>query len=313
MNDSAPQAGEAVLLDLSARQLRAFVLLAETLSYSKAGEMMHYSESGVYRLVARLEELVGRDLIERDGNHIRLTAEAIFILPTCRSILGEVERIASIRPANSRSRRLVVVAGPLTGPFVLPPYLRRYAELDPDTAVDMITAPPDDILKIVAAGQADIGVCGGLATRPRPPRMSVEPWRTEPYGLFMRTGLAVRQGVQMAIYTITGWGEPINRFRELLKSQQIEPAEVRIVTSAEVVKGACLAGLGYAFLPLSATELERTAGLFVEALPPEQRFSAPLCVCYISEPQPRPSVLRFLHVLTDSAQPPSEPIPSAAT
>jgi DNA-binding transcriptional LysR family regulator len=177
----------------------------------------------------------------------------------------------------------------------------------------MITAWPDDILRIVAEGQADIGVCGGLATRPRPPRVAVDPWKIEPYGLFMRAGLAVRQGVQTAIYTINGMGEPISRFRELLRDQQIEPAEVRVVASAEVVKGACLAGLGYAFLPLSATELERTAGLFVEALPPEQRFSAPLCVCYTSEPQPRPSVLRFLHVLTDPAQPPSAPIGSAAT
>lgn len=72
------------------RQLRAFVAVAETLSFSRAAERLATSQPPVSRLVMRLERRLGTVLFGRDSHSVRLTAAGEALLEPARVALGAV-------------------------------------------------------------------------------------------------------------------------------------------------------------------------------------------------------------------------------
>ncbi len=58
---------------LNLHLLRIFAAVAETLSFSRAAEVMYISQPAVSKAVIELESQVGQPLIERGGRKVRLT------------------------------------------------------------------------------------------------------------------------------------------------------------------------------------------------------------------------------------------------
>lgn len=61
--------------DLDIGLLRTFVVLSETQNFTRAAERVHRSQSAVSMQIAKLEELLGCSLFERDKRNVRLTTE----------------------------------------------------------------------------------------------------------------------------------------------------------------------------------------------------------------------------------------------
>ncbi|HEK1688297.1 TPA: LysR family transcriptional regulator [Pseudomonas putida] len=79
---------------LDAEVLRTFVAIAEQGGFTRAGEVVNRTQSAVSMQMKRLEEdVLQRQLFERDGRQVRLTAEGQVLLGYARRILklhGEV-------------------------------------------------------------------------------------------------------------------------------------------------------------------------------------------------------------------------------
>lgn len=79
---------------LDADVLRTFVAIAEQGGFTRAGEVVNRTQSAVSMQMKRLEEdILQRQLFERDGRQVRLTAEGQVLLGYARRILklhGEV-------------------------------------------------------------------------------------------------------------------------------------------------------------------------------------------------------------------------------
>ena len=58
---------------LDADQLKTFVAIADTGSFTRAAEIVFKTQSAVSMQMKRLEERVGRPLFGRDGRHAKLT------------------------------------------------------------------------------------------------------------------------------------------------------------------------------------------------------------------------------------------------
>ncbi len=58
---------------MDTRSLSVFLSVADTLNFSRSGELLHMSVSAVSRTVQRLEEELGQPLLERDNRSVRLT------------------------------------------------------------------------------------------------------------------------------------------------------------------------------------------------------------------------------------------------
>ena len=61
--------------DLDIGLLRTFVVLSETQNFTRTAERVHRSQSAVSMQIAKLEELLGCSLFERDKRNVSLTAE----------------------------------------------------------------------------------------------------------------------------------------------------------------------------------------------------------------------------------------------
>lgn len=73
---------------LDPRLLRAFVTIADTGSFTTAADRLHMTQSTISQQVARLEETIGRPLIDRAARPVQLTATGERLLGHARRILA---------------------------------------------------------------------------------------------------------------------------------------------------------------------------------------------------------------------------------
>jgi LysR family transcriptional regulator, low CO2-responsive transcriptional regulator len=274
-----------------------------TLSYAEAADRLHYTEPGIYAQVKRLEAVLGCKLFERHGRGVRLTAEGTALLPACRATLVEIDRIESVRQRIARSRRIGIAAGPVTGSYLLPALIRAFAEEEPEVLVDLLTAPTEEVMDLVSNGTADIGVSGSLDRLPIPDHLRVSSWMDEPFVLCTRGDDHSGPRNPAVVFSIAKSIGPVNLLKERFEALGVAEWESRFLASADAVKGACMAGLGYALLPGRATVLERDTG----ALKAVSGFSEPIVghvwICEPRDQTQQPDVERFVRFLRDSANP----------
>lgn len=92
------------MTDLDTGLLRAFVALAETLSFSRTAERIGRSQSAVSMQIRRLEEILGCPLFRRDKRNVEITAEG-------EALLGDARRILALSEAMVARMREPDVAG----------------------------------------------------------------------------------------------------------------------------------------------------------------------------------------------------------
>lgn len=74
------------MLDLT--QLRSFVMVAQTKSFTLSAERLNLGQSTVSQHLQRLERRLGRRLIDRDTHAVRLTGDGEALLPDARQLLA---------------------------------------------------------------------------------------------------------------------------------------------------------------------------------------------------------------------------------
>ncbi len=77
--------------DVDTAILRTFAALAETRSFSRTGERVGRSQSAVSGQIRKLEETVGRILIERTTRSVRLTPDGERLLAYARRMIGAAD------------------------------------------------------------------------------------------------------------------------------------------------------------------------------------------------------------------------------
>lgn len=82
-----PQAPDATEL----RHLRAFVAVAEDLSFSKAAQRLFITQPALSRQIRSLERLVGRDLFRRSTQRVELTLAGESLLARARTLLADLD------------------------------------------------------------------------------------------------------------------------------------------------------------------------------------------------------------------------------
>lgn len=78
-------------MDLQARPLRAFILVAEQLSFTRAAKRLHISQPALSAQIRELERLLGFSLFHREGRSIALTAKGAQLLDKARRLVAETD------------------------------------------------------------------------------------------------------------------------------------------------------------------------------------------------------------------------------
>jgi DNA-binding transcriptional LysR family regulator len=82
-----------MMQDVDLTLLRTFVTLADTASFSRTGDVIGRSQSAVSGQIRRLEEVLGRRLLERDTRNVRLSGAGERLLGPARAMLAQGEAL----------------------------------------------------------------------------------------------------------------------------------------------------------------------------------------------------------------------------
>lgn len=169
--------------DLS--DLRAFVAVADTTSFSAASEALHLSQPALSRRVHKLEDALGFRLFERTTRKVELNAMGRSFLPKARHVLSELEgALMGMADLSERIHGLVSIACvPSTVGSLLARSVKLFHQRYPRIRVRLLDQPAPDILLSVARCEADFGI-SYLGTQE--PDLEFETLLTEPFVLACR-------------------------------------------------------------------------------------------------------------------------------
>ncbi|BAN47520.1 LysR family transcriptional regulator [Metapseudomonas resinovorans] len=118
--------------------LQAFLTVAKTGNFGKAGEQLHLSQSAVSRQVAQLERSLDSRLFERHTRKIVLTAAGTSLVPVAEQVIGLLSDASHMLATAGRSVSLR--AHPTMATRWLIPRLSDFYRLNPDVTVSVDTA-----------------------------------------------------------------------------------------------------------------------------------------------------------------------------
>lgn len=80
-------------MDMNILKYRAFIATVESGSFTRASELLNYSQSGISRMIGDLEAEWGITLLERNHSRLALTSDGEVILQHARRICDEYEKL----------------------------------------------------------------------------------------------------------------------------------------------------------------------------------------------------------------------------
>jgi len=252
-------------LDLDS--VKAFVLTAELQSFTRAAEVLGSTQSAISLKLRRLEQQLGRRLLERTPRRVRLSAEGLTFLEAARDLIGAHQR--AVASFGVEQRRLVVgISHQIVG-SVLPALLRRMSEHDPNLVIELRVAGSRDVVQDYEKGSLD----AALTLQPEDRRGNGEALFTETFAWIAAADWRPRAGQPLPLST---QGElcsiRINAVRALDEAG-IPWTEVFIAKGAALVGAAAAAGLAIAVLPRRAAPpgtIDIGAALSLPSLPTQE-------------------------------------------
>ena len=151
-------------INLPTELLRTFLAIADGGNFSQAAEQVHRTQSAVSMQIKRLEELVGKPLINRDRQASRLTSEGLTLVGYARRILKLNEEAVSIlkRPELSGWVRIGLPDDYATR--FLPEILAGFSRIYPQVQVKVTCEPSSHLIPLMKKGELDLA----MTTSPEP-------------------------------------------------------------------------------------------------------------------------------------------------
>lgn len=141
---------------LDVEAVQAFVLAADLKSFTRAAEAMGTSQSAISLKIRRLEDGIGRRLLERTPRLVRLSMEGSLFLGPARALVAAHQ--GAIAAFGVERRRLTVgISHHLLG-GELPALLKRMSTAEPDLVLEMRVSTSRQAVEAFEDGQLDAAI-----------------------------------------------------------------------------------------------------------------------------------------------------------
>ena len=232
------------LLDVD--QLRTFIAIAETGSFTKAAEVVNKTQSAVSMQMKRLEERLERPIFARDGRASKLTDDGQRLLDYARRIVKlNVETIAAFSEAELSGRVRLGVPDDYADRY-LPEIMARFSRAYPGVELTVICEPSVDLLERIDANEIDLAIVTNCETK-----RASETFRREPllWVTSNRHAIHTEEPVPLALGRPTcSWrSAAVERLETLARPYRLLYSS----SNAGAVAAAVLAGLAVSVLPES--------------------------------------------------------------
>ena len=151
------------LLDID--QLRTFIAIADSGSFTRAAEVVNKTQSAVSMQMKRLEERLERPIFARDGRASKLTEDGQRLLDYARRIVKlNVETLAAFSDAALSGRVRLGVPDDYADRY-LPEIMATFSRSYPAVELSVICEPSVDLLERIDANEIDLAIVTNCETR----------------------------------------------------------------------------------------------------------------------------------------------------
>ncbi len=210
----------------SLRQLSYLVKLSEKLSFTQAAQACFVTQSTLSGGIQELERQLGAQLVERDRQHVRMTAIGVEVVERARALLSMatdlVQRASSAAEPMTGLMRLGAI--PTIAPFMLPGLVRTARERYPKLRFALREETTSRSLEQLRDGSLDVALIA------------------LPYDT---TGLLVRPLFDDELWLITAAGDPASRPAKPSVAQ-LDPQRLLLLEEGHCLRSHTLQGCGLA-------------------------------------------------------------------
>ena len=145
---------------MTVKQLRAFLAVAQTLSFAQACERLHLSQSALSLTIKALEDGLGGRLFSRTTRAVSLTPEGEALLPLARRLLADWDNTEDeLRQRFTlRQGRVALASMPSFAGNLLPAVLRTFRDRYPSISVTVHDVINEQVMEMVRDRQVEIGI-----------------------------------------------------------------------------------------------------------------------------------------------------------
>ena len=146
-------------MEANLQKYQAFVTTVECGSFTKAAEILHYSQSGMSRMVSDLEQEWQVNLLERHKGGVRLTTDGSRILPYAKSLCEEYEKLLqAVDEVRGLQSGLIRIATFSSGASQwLPNIIKDFQAAYPNIAYEILLGDYTEIEHWIMEGRVDCG------------------------------------------------------------------------------------------------------------------------------------------------------------
>ena len=144
---------------MDSKKLEILMTAVSLGSFSKASEVVGYTQSGLTHLINGLEREIGMTLIRRDHSGIALTEDGEALLPAIREYLSATARLENQIEAITKKRTATIriAAYASVAMHWMPEILYRFRRVCPDTDVDLRMVDHElEPFELLEAGRTDV-------------------------------------------------------------------------------------------------------------------------------------------------------------
>lgn len=266
-------------MNITLRQLRYLLALAENRHFGRAAETVHVTQPALSMQIRALEAETGAVLIERTSGGAVLTPEGRVLARHARRVLAEMAALDQAMRAPGRGGPMRLGMIPTVAPYLLPAALPELRAGDISRDLHLREATTEVLLAELTAGQLDAAV---VATPPEEESLAAAPLFTDGFllaGSAARMAELVDRGESLRPRSLDPGQLLLLDEGHCLGDQALEVCGLTRASGRLHLGAASLAtlcrlaaqGMGLTFLPRLALAQERAAAPGLSVLP----FAAP--------------------------------------
>jgi len=142
------------------QNIRAFLMVAETQSFSRAAEKLFLTQPAISKRIATLEDSLDCQLFDRLGKNIQLTQAGQALIPSYQRILSEINEtrriISTLR--SEVSGHLKFGTSHHIGLHRLPPILKQYTRLYHQVELDIQFMDSEQAAALILKGSIELAL-----------------------------------------------------------------------------------------------------------------------------------------------------------
>jgi DNA-binding transcriptional LysR family regulator len=155
-------------MDLNLREIRAFIAVAQTGSFTRAATRLHLSQPALTVQIRRIEDIVGARLFDRNSRSVALTTIGRQLLPLLQKSLQDMENVLHDARAlsDASSGQIRIACLPSFAASVLPDFILAFRNEMPTVTFAIRDVVASVVNQLVRNEDVDLGLTGGTLSDP---------------------------------------------------------------------------------------------------------------------------------------------------